>query len=473
MDTTRTDGTGDDAGAEHPNEPQPGGPQPGSAHPGSAHGGSSESGPRVTAAEARDLRRLRRSTTDKTIAGVAGGLARHLDVDPTLLRVAFAVLAFFGGSGLLLYVAAWLLVPTDDGRPATLRLDDRSRALALALAGLVAALALVADLVDSSFGVFNIPWGLLVVAAVVVWLVTRKQDPAGRPRGSWEPVPPTYQTPSYQTPAAAAGAAPAAEAGTAWSTSAPVPPPLTQAGPAPSAPLAPLAPPPVPRPDPRKRGPLLFGPTLALLLLAWGVLGMVDVAGVDVPASAYPALGLAVTAVVLLVGSVWGRPGGVIALGLVLALATAVSTAGEHVDAPRELVAPTTAAALGNDYTRGIGRLEIDLGDLSPTQVDALDGRTLDLSVDVGELVVVVPDGLAVDVTGSVEGAGNLDLLGYHYDGVSTDGAVTRRVYDPQGDGTGDLVGNRSPAASLPTTEAPLLTIDASVGLGRIEVTTR
>ena len=72
-------------------------------------------GPRVSHDEMRDLRRLRRSATDRKIAGVAGGLGRHLDVDPTVLRVLFVVAAFFGGAGLLLYGALWLLVP-EDGR---------------------------------------------------------------------------------------------------------------------------------------------------------------------------------------------------------------------------------------------------------------------------------------------------------------------------------------------------------------------
>ncbi len=60
------------------------------AGPGS--GPEGDTGPRVTAEEVRDLGRLRRTTTDRKVAGVAGGLARHLDVDPIILRVAFVVL---------------------------------------------------------------------------------------------------------------------------------------------------------------------------------------------------------------------------------------------------------------------------------------------------------------------------------------------------------------------------------------------
>ena len=54
------------------------------------------------------------STTGRSPASPAAS-ARHLDIDPLILRVAFVVLAFFGGAGLLLYGACWLLVP-EDGR---------------------------------------------------------------------------------------------------------------------------------------------------------------------------------------------------------------------------------------------------------------------------------------------------------------------------------------------------------------------
>jgi phage shock protein PspC (stress-responsive transcriptional regulator) len=58
-------------------------------------------------------RQLRRSTDDKMLAGVAGGIARYLNVDVTLVRVIIAVLALFNGVGLALYIAAWLLIPED------------------------------------------------------------------------------------------------------------------------------------------------------------------------------------------------------------------------------------------------------------------------------------------------------------------------------------------------------------------------
>ncbi len=59
-------------------------------------------------------RRLRRSRTDRVIAGVCGGMGRHFGVDPVILRIAFVVLALVGGSGVLLYLLAWLLIPYAD-----------------------------------------------------------------------------------------------------------------------------------------------------------------------------------------------------------------------------------------------------------------------------------------------------------------------------------------------------------------------
>jgi phage shock protein PspC (stress-responsive transcriptional regulator) len=69
-----------------------------------------------------EVRQLRRSGDDRILAGVAGGLARYLNVDVTLVRVLIAALALFTGAGAPLYVAAWLLVPADG--------DDQSAAAA-------------------------------------------------------------------------------------------------------------------------------------------------------------------------------------------------------------------------------------------------------------------------------------------------------------------------------------------------------
>jgi phage shock protein PspC (stress-responsive transcriptional regulator) len=58
-------------------------------------------------------RQLRRSAGDRMLGGVAGGIAKYLDVDATLVRVAFAALTLLSGIGVPLYLAAWLLIPED------------------------------------------------------------------------------------------------------------------------------------------------------------------------------------------------------------------------------------------------------------------------------------------------------------------------------------------------------------------------
>src|SRR3954447_5933968 len=60
-------------------------------------------------------RRLTRSSSDRVIAGVAGGLGRYFSIDPVVVRIAFIVGTFFGGAGVIAYAAAWLLVPSAAG----------------------------------------------------------------------------------------------------------------------------------------------------------------------------------------------------------------------------------------------------------------------------------------------------------------------------------------------------------------------
>jgi phage shock protein PspC (stress-responsive transcriptional regulator) len=55
---------------------------------------------------------LRRSGTDKMVGGVSGGLAEYSGIDPLLWRVGFVALAFAGGSGVLVYLLLWLLMPS-------------------------------------------------------------------------------------------------------------------------------------------------------------------------------------------------------------------------------------------------------------------------------------------------------------------------------------------------------------------------
>ncbi|WP_210650323.1 PspC domain-containing protein [Nocardioides sp. SYSU D00065] len=390
------------------------------------------SGPRVTRDEMKDLGRLRRSVTDRHIAGVAGGIARHLDIDAVIVRVALVVAVFFGGAGLLLYIGAWVLVPEEGTQDEPLALDQRSRTLALGGVGVLALLCAVGDWA----GAFWFPWPLAIAAAVVVWFLNRNPRSTPTSGYGYDPAQPSVGGP---TPAAAAGDP------YAYSPTAPPTAPYTDtyedtytdtyAAPGAWAPPTSYAPAPrpprVPR-NPRKRGPRLFFFTLALIALAEGVLGVVDLAGVDVTDSAYPVLALGIVATMLLIGSFWGRAGGLIALGVVAALATTAATIGDDIDHERRLLAPTSATGVESAYEFGGGTFTLDLSRVS--DVDALDGRDVAIDGFGGEIEVIVPDGMDVDVRAQVVG-GDVEVFDQRQDGIG----VNLDGFLDGGDGVPDM----------------------------------
>lgn len=56
-------------------------------------------------------KRLYRIPKEGMIAGICAGLGEYLDLDPTVIRLIFVLLAFGGGSGVLIYIIMWLIVP--------------------------------------------------------------------------------------------------------------------------------------------------------------------------------------------------------------------------------------------------------------------------------------------------------------------------------------------------------------------------
>jgi phage shock protein C len=67
--------------------------------------------------------RLTRSTTDKRLGGVAGGVAAYFGLDPTLVRVAWVVAALMGW-GLLAYVILWIVVPEGPAATPAVRIAE-------------------------------------------------------------------------------------------------------------------------------------------------------------------------------------------------------------------------------------------------------------------------------------------------------------------------------------------------------------
>ena len=74
---------------------------------------ASESSTEEVLAEPVALRRLYRSNSKKVVAGICGGLGDYFAVDPVWFRFGFVVLTIGGGSGILIYLLMWLIVPPE------------------------------------------------------------------------------------------------------------------------------------------------------------------------------------------------------------------------------------------------------------------------------------------------------------------------------------------------------------------------
>jgi phage shock protein PspC (stress-responsive transcriptional regulator) len=398
-------------------------------------------GPRVNGEEARDLSRLLRTTKaspeGRYLGGVAGGIARHFDIDPVVVRVALVVLTFFGGAGLIMYVAGWLLIPEEDSGRSTVTLDGRTRSLVLYC---VAAVALVVLLGDT-LGSFHFPWPLAILLVIVLFIGSRtntirltyprKPQQQAAPYGPQPFGPQPYGPQPYD---ASAYGSPGGTTGTASA----VPP----AGAAPVPVPAPFP------PNPRRRGPILFWFTIALIALLEGALGIIDAAGASITGSAYPALAVGITGAMLLLGAFWGRAGGLILVGLVSTLALVASVAAQEYDGTDHRIhaTPHTAADVKDAYSIDAGELVLDLTAVSDPS--AMGGRTVNVKGGVGKLTVVVPDDWGIGVTARA-GVGNVRVLDNGENG-----------------GFGiDYTAHQSGAA-----DAPTIQVDAHIGVGAIEV---
>src|SRR5215217_2625996 len=132
-------------------------PEPGPSRPEQPSGPQrppADGGPRV----------VRRSRSERVIAGVCGGVGRYLGVDPVLLRIAFIILALANGLGVIAYVVCWVAIPEErPDQPSVPAPQGRRETGQLVLGG---SLDLLAPDLDELF------WPVAVVAVgVAVMLV--------------------------------------------------------------------------------------------------------------------------------------------------------------------------------------------------------------------------------------------------------------------------------------------------------------
>jgi phage shock protein PspC (stress-responsive transcriptional regulator) len=136
-------------------------------------GNDETAGSEPTEPQAAPPRRLLRSSNDRVLAGVAGGLGRYFGVDPVIFRIGFALSLFFGGLGGLAYLLLAVFVPTDGDPDRAQRVGGRLRgmgfwrglgmiAIALLLLGLLFAVA-----AGGAFAV-ALGWGVPVAILIIV-----------------------------------------------------------------------------------------------------------------------------------------------------------------------------------------------------------------------------------------------------------------------------------------------------------------
>jgi len=140
-----------------PGPPEPG--QPGPAEPGPPPPGSPAPAQRAA---------VRRSRSERVIAGVCGGLGRYLGIDPMLLRVAFIILSLANGLGLIAYVVAWVAIPEEGpDQPAGPVPEPRRETGRLVLGGSLVVLGLVLLLDRLAPDLDELFWPVAVVAVGV------------------------------------------------------------------------------------------------------------------------------------------------------------------------------------------------------------------------------------------------------------------------------------------------------------------
>ena len=350
---------------------------------------------------------MRRSRTDRHIAGVCGGFAEYARIDPIVVRVVMAALAFTG-AGVVLYLAGWVLVPEEGSARATIdgyhrTGADDARRIGWVVAGVLAMGALVSS--GPWFDVWS-PWPL--AALLILGLLWLASD-----RSPKEEAVPTYAStdprPGATVPPPTAATYPATDP--AYSPAGPgiTPPPPVLPGPGGSRPRKPR----------RRRGDSsLMLLATGLSLVALGVLWVADRGGSDVRAPDYVAAVLAVVGVCLLVGSTVGNGRRLVPFAVLLGLGLAVTSQVNVWDAGEIDQAPRSAAAVLPRYEMGAGTIRVDLTRVA--DLEALDGRTVHVDITAGETVVTVPDGIDLTVNAS-QRVGELIVLDEERNGFIND----------------------------------------------------
>jgi phage shock protein PspC (stress-responsive transcriptional regulator)/predicted membrane protein len=121
------------------------------------------------------VKRLERSS-DRILAGVAGGLGRYFDVSPAVFRLGFVVLTVIGGAGILVYIAAALVIPGEGQEKSVAEevlAERREHPVRLIALGLIACVILASISRASTWPTLGAGWFIVLIAGVALIWATR------------------------------------------------------------------------------------------------------------------------------------------------------------------------------------------------------------------------------------------------------------------------------------------------------------
>lgn len=356
---------------------------------------------------------LRRSSSDRVISGVCGGLARTLGIDPVIVRVIVAILALLGGTGIAAYIIAWILIPDDDGSSAFQRTRGGN--------GRFTQFLLVAVLAIAGISLLDIAWPgkhgdgfgffLFLLIAVVAWQAFG--------HGSWGKSTVTKAADGTTTIISGNGTkiVKLADDGGVEITKT------------------------------REPKSVLGRIVWNALAVAVGVMLMLNYTDTtNLSGRTILAVAMAIIALGLLVSAFVGRARGLIALGLLVCLLMLPGNLNANHGTGERIWKPASVSAV-HGFELGVGDATLDLTAL-PLALSGGSVFPVSAHVGAGQLTVIVPSNMNVDVHGKA-GLGSVKV----FDLPAEEGA------------------NASLESSFTNTpDSGTVTLDLSVGVGQIEV---
>lgn len=350
-------------------------------------------------------RRLERSRDERVLAGVCGGLAGHLGVDPVLVRIVVVAAMVFGGFGAVAYLAAWLLVP-EEGAERPLLGGARQRQSVQVAAVVLIALAVVSVFgfwADAGFVFGGWPVVALMAGAATIWFVVERDRPGrAEPAGASD-------APEGEETAGAPGETDAAA------------------------------------PAPRRGSFAVTAIAAGGVCLLVGAFGALDAAGaVDLGWGGLVAVAIVATGVALVASSFFGGARALIPLGILLALllgGTAAAGVSFNGGVGEREYRVRDGDELRGRYELGVGHLMLDLRGIELAQ-----GMTrVAADLDVGMLEIVAPDGRFLDDSDLRAGDGGRGTGGVDLTRTIVVGEGARRLEIDAHVGIGAIVLSRRP----------------------------